>query len=97
MTVTPAADYDVAQGTVTVYDGDKALTTETVYGGVDYPIVTLYDVGVHHLRAVYSGDANIGPSTSNTVDHPVVLCQDNALYLVFTNPPRVCALTPLPH
>src|SRR5205807_1386206 len=68
--VTPAADPDVAQGTVTVYDGDKALTTETVYGGVDYPVVTLYSVGVHHLHAVYSGDTNYSGSTSNTVDHP---------------------------
>ena len=31
------------------------------------------------------------------VDHPVVLCEDNALYLVSTNPPPLCALTPLPH
>jgi hypothetical protein len=64
-------------GTVTLYDGSTAITSATL-SGYQYqfqfmlPPTYFFGAGTHQLTAVYSGDTNFAPSTSNAVTETVM-------------------------
>jgi len=65
-------------GTVTLYDGSTAITSYTL-SGYQYqfqfllPPTYFFGVGTHQLTAVYSGDTNFAPATSNAVTETVMM------------------------
>ena len=56
-------------GTVTLYDGSTSVTSATSQYGFQLllPLPYFFGAGTHQLTAVYSGDANYAPLTSNLV------------------------------
>jgi hypothetical protein len=58
-------------GTVSFFDGSTLLGTSVISGGVAQLSTSRLSVGVHHLTAVYHGNANFTPSTS-PVDNQTV-------------------------
>ena len=64
-------------GTVTLYDGSTAITSYTL-SGYQYqfqfmlPPTYFFGAGTHQLTAVYSGDTNFAPATSNAVTETVM-------------------------
>jgi hypothetical protein len=54
-------------GTVTFYAGTTALGTATISGGSATLTTTTLAAGMQAITAVYSGDADYGPATSNAV------------------------------
>ena len=79
-----ASVYPNATGTITFMDGSTALDTETLSGGatavqtVTYATSSL-SVGSHILTAVYSGDSNYSPSTSNSLTEMIVLGDNSTI------------------
>ncbi|HTW60188.1 MAG TPA: Ig-like domain repeat protein [Terracidiphilus sp.] len=75
-------------GTVTFYDGTTKLGTGTLGGTPDeatYATAALA-VGTHQISAVYSGDANNGTATSNTVAQVVNPTQTATTVTATPNP-----------
>ena len=58
-------------GTVTFYAGSTAIGTATVSGGSATLTTTSLAAGTQPITAVYSGDADYGPATSNAVSETV--------------------------
>lgn len=58
-------------GTMTFYSGSTAIGTATVSGGSATLTTTALAAGSQSITAVYSGDADYGPGTSNAVAETV--------------------------
>ena len=58
-------------GTMTFYAGSTAIGTATVSGGSATLTTTSLAAGMQSITAVYSGDADYGPATSNAVAETV--------------------------
>ena len=61
----------VATGTVTFYDGSTSIGTATIHLGQATLTTTSLAVGGHMLTAVYAGNNNFAPDTSNVVGETV--------------------------
>jgi hypothetical protein len=58
-------------GTMTFYDGSVSIGSANLAGGAATFTTTALTMGPHSITAVYSGDANYGPGTSNAVAETV--------------------------
>jgi hypothetical protein len=58
-------------GTMTFYDGSVSIGTANLAGGAATYTTTALTMGPHSITAVYSGDANYGPGTSNAVSESI--------------------------
>jgi hypothetical protein len=58
-------------GSMTFYSGSTALGTATIAGGSATLTTTSIPAGSQSITAVYSGDANVGPATSNAINETV--------------------------
>jgi hypothetical protein len=58
-------------GTMTFYAGSTAIGTATVSGGSATLTTTSLAAGMQSITAVYSGDADYGPATSNAITETV--------------------------
>jgi hypothetical protein len=58
-------------GSMTFYSGSTALGTATISGGSATLTTTSIAAGSQPITAVYSGDANINPATSNAINETV--------------------------
>ena len=77
-----------ATGTVTFSNGASVLGTGTVSGGVATFTTTALLVGTYTITATYSGDANFGGSTSNSVTVTVAVAT-GALTVAVNNTSRL--------
>ncbi|KQR86527.1 hypothetical protein ASF96_09195 [Microbacterium sp. Leaf179] len=71
----PAALYPAHTGTMQLFLGAEALTEPFPFTGAltaTSPTVSTLTAGIHEITLVYSGDANYGPATSDTI-HVIVL------------------------
>lgn len=59
-------------GTMTFYDGSTQIGVGQISGGSATFTTTALAAGPHAITAVYSGDSNFGPGTSNAVTETVV-------------------------
>lgn len=94
VTAAPQLGSNPPTGTVTFFDGLITLATVGVVPTSptsDHSVATLdittLAIGTHSISAVYSGDGNYSPSTSNTV-----LQQVNALTAPTNTVPPFCAI-----
>ncbi|HVR41660.1 MAG TPA: carboxypeptidase regulatory-like domain-containing protein [Thermoanaerobaculia bacterium] len=84
VTFTATLNQPLASGTMTFYDGTTVLAVKTIVpatlGDDDHPptaaqpttfTTSALTAGTHPIKAVYSGDANYGSATSNTVNQVV--------------------------
>jgi hypothetical protein len=58
-------------GTMTFYDGSVSIGSANLAGGAATFTTTALTMGPHSITAVYSGDANYGPGTTNAVPETV--------------------------
>ena len=58
-------------GTVTFKNGTTVLGTATISGGVATFVTSTLPAGTDQITAVYNGDTNFDPATSNTVAETV--------------------------
>jgi Big-like domain-containing protein len=58
-------------GSMIFYSGSTALGTATISGGAATLTTTSIPGGSQSITAVYSGDANVGPATSNAINEAV--------------------------
>lgn len=58
-------------GSMTFYSGSTALGTATISGGSATLTTTSIAAGLQSITAVYSGDANVNPATSNAISETV--------------------------
>jgi uncharacterized delta-60 repeat protein len=73
-TVAPASGSGTPTGTVQFNLSPFSSATVTMSNGVATYVQPSFSSGTHSLTAVYSGDANFGPSTSTAVSHVVPTC-----------------------
>ena len=65
VTFTAVVTPNIVTGVVTFEDGVNILGTGNIIGGQTTFATSTLSVGVHSIKAVYSGDAPYGPSTSS--------------------------------
>jgi len=58
-------------GSMTFYDGSASIGSANLAGGAATFTTTALAAGPHSITAVYSGDANYGPGTSNAVSETI--------------------------
>jgi sugar lactone lactonase YvrE len=78
-----------ATGTVSFYDGGTLLTTGAVSNGQASIAVSFSAVGIHSLKAVYSGDSNDAAATSAILAQDVVTPTNVTSFTSSVNPSLV--------
>jgi hypothetical protein len=71
VTFTATVSPSTATGTVTFKDGPSTLGSATVTGGQATFLFSSLSAGTHSITAAYSGDANVGASTSPALSQVV--------------------------
>ena len=77
---------DLPTGTVTFYDGSNAIGTSSLIAGNATLAISNLSVGSHSLTAIYSGDVNYFPSTSNVLAQTVNKGNTSTTLTSSTNP-----------
>ena len=83
--VSPSA----ATGTVEFRDGSTSLGKQSMINGVSFLLVSALTGGVHSFTAVYSGDINYNPSTSEPVMQTVAARSATSTSLSVSTPQAV--------